>query len=241
MKARFLVTAMAAAVAGVAMYGSAASLHEIAVDEHLAAAWTMPFCLDLLAITTTMAAVLASQRGALVHIGPPIAYLTSLGLQVSAAWAYGPRAWAVHAIPLVAAAYLSEILIRIWAPAETLPASMTNEATGQPDHAPTVAATGDDEGTPDGEPLVVPEQEHDDAHATSQPAAAGRQQPPRASVPLDELVHRAQQAAARRGVAPIELSQATLKTELHIGSNRAKDVYHALRRPALELIRTSDR
>jgi hypothetical protein len=236
--ARYLVTAMAAAVAGVAMFGSAASLHEIAVADHLAAAWTMPFCLDLLAITTTTAAVLAGQRGVLVHIGPPIAYLTSLGLQVSAAWAYGPRAWAVHTIPLVAAAYLSEVLLRMWAPAEptTNPAMRPTDLTDEPTPATQTAVFPPAAERPlASDPALGPS-----VSPAAPPRAARRRSPGAAPLPLDQLVHRATDAAARRGVSPSALGQADLKSELRIGSARVKEVYDALRRPPLELVHDTD-
>jgi hypothetical protein len=211
MKARYLVTGLAVAMTGVAMHGSAASLHEIAVEDHLAAAWTMPFCLDLLAITTTMAAVLTGQRGILVRVGPPVAYAVSLALQVSAAWSYGPRAWAVHAIPLAAAGYLSEVLLRIWAPVvhEATHTTEDKPATG-PDEVAAVAHAGSEAATV-GQQLTL---------SGAEPAAAARRTRPRAAprprsdpVSMDDLVRRAEQAGRRRGVSPLDLSQATLKTD----------------------------
>ena len=93
--------------------------HRFVSDYEVRIASERPRDADPLSLTAReVAAVLANQRGVLIHVGPPIAYLVSLALQVSAAWAYGPRAWAVHAIPLVAAAYLSEVLLHMWAPGE---------------------------------------------------------------------------------------------------------------------------
>jgi hypothetical protein len=116
--ARQLVTLAAVIVGGIAMYGSAAALYEIGIEDQLAAPWTLPFCLDALALVCTSAGVFAGQRNFWVRWGPRLGYAASAALQVTSAYSIGQRAPATHIAALAAACILSEVVLSMWAPAD---------------------------------------------------------------------------------------------------------------------------
>lgn len=113
------VTVAALGVAGVGMYGSGATLYRIGTEDQVAAPWTLPFCLDALAIICTAAAVFAAQNNLWVRWGSRLGYLASAILQGHHAWQYGPRAVFTHTAALGAALLLSEVVFKMWAPAPT--------------------------------------------------------------------------------------------------------------------------
>ncbi len=115
--ARLFATVVLGAPSVAAIYGSAASLIQIAGEEALEAAWVLPFCLDLLAIGVVIAGVLYGHDDRLSRFIPVGAYASSAALQVADVWADGPRAWAVHALPLAAAILGTEKILRMWRPA----------------------------------------------------------------------------------------------------------------------------
>ncbi len=100
-----------------AIYGSAAALIHIASDESLSDPRVLPFCLDILAIGIVVSAVFCGHDDRLSRWTPWLAYGASAALQVADVWAAGPRAWAVHALPLAAAILGTEKILRLWRPA----------------------------------------------------------------------------------------------------------------------------
>lgn len=114
-----LVTTAALGVAGVAMYGSAAALYKIALADDIAAPWTLPFCLDALAIVCTAAGVFAGQTNQWVRWGPRLGYGASAAFQLTDALTLGQRAPFSHMAALGAALLLSEVVFKMWAPTPT--------------------------------------------------------------------------------------------------------------------------
>jgi hypothetical protein len=114
--ARILASLVLGLPSAAAIYGSAASLMHIAGEEALTAAWVLPFCLDLLAIGVVVSAVFCGHDDRLSRFTPVAAYAGSAALQVADVWDMGPRAWAVHALPLAAAILGTEKILRLWRP-----------------------------------------------------------------------------------------------------------------------------
>lgn len=125
-----------------AIYGSAASLIHIASDERLSDPRVLPFCLDILAIGIVVSAVFCGHDDRLSRWTPWLAYGASAALQVADVWADGPRAWAVHALPLAAAILGTEKILRLWRPAvaahlevDAEPGDATPVGEGEPEPA----------------------------------------------------------------------------------------------------------
>lgn len=119
---RIAATLILGTPAGAAIWGSATALTAIAREDQVAAPWTLPFCLDVLALGMVVVAVLVPGRGFLRRATPWACYLFSAALQVWEAWDLGPRAWGTHAAALVAAAIGSHVILDLWAaPAEPAP------------------------------------------------------------------------------------------------------------------------
>jgi hypothetical protein len=123
-----------------AIYGSAAALIHIAGEERLSDPRVLPFCLDILAIGIVVSAVFCGHDDHLSRWTPWLAYGASAALQVADVWADGPRAWAVHALPLAAAILGTEKILRLWRPAAVAPPAEVDaepiEATPEPEPAP---------------------------------------------------------------------------------------------------------
>jgi hypothetical protein len=115
--ARIVASLVLGLPSAAAIYGSAASLMHIAGEEALTVAWVLPFCLDLLAIGVVVSAVFCGHDDRLSRFTPVAAYAGSAALQVADVWDMGPRAWAVHALPLAAAILGTEKILRLWRPA----------------------------------------------------------------------------------------------------------------------------
>jgi hypothetical protein len=119
MPARIVASVVLGLPSLAAIYGSAAALIHIASDEHLSDPRVLPFCLDLLAIGIVVSAVFCGHDDRLSRWTPWLAYGASAALQVADVWADGPRAWAVHALPLAAAILGTEKILRLWRPETT--------------------------------------------------------------------------------------------------------------------------
>jgi hypothetical protein len=240
--ARIVATLVLGLPSLAAIYGSAASLIDIAGEERLSDPRVLPFCLDILAIGIVVSAMFCKQDDRLTRATPWLAYGASAALQVGDVWADGPRAWAVHALPLAAAILGTEKIMRLWRPVAEAEHRLPVDNAPEPGpeasgHLPQSAEPG---------PPPPPE----DVPATPAPAEVpptplrkppARKAPARpAATSVEKLIDKAERLAARRNVAPGELSQRQLMTELHIGSAKAADVAAALKahRP-LELVSTN--
>jgi hypothetical protein len=221
-KARIVASLILGAPSLAAIYGSAASLIEIAAEERLSDPRVLPFCLDILAVGIVVSAVFCGHDDRLTRVTPWAAYGASATLQVAEAWHQGPRGWAVHALPLAAGILGTEMILRLWRPEANL-----------------VGAPGD---TVDAD-QPAPQPELAGAPEVSRPVRTGNRRlslrAPRGAT-WDDLLGLAERLADREGVPPAALSQRTLKSELGIGTDRARELSRALRRPALEVIDGTD-
>lgn len=120
-----------------AIWGSATGLEAIAREDHVASPWTLPFCLDVLALGVVIVAMLfPTVAGRLTWKAAPIAcYAASLALQVADAWYLGPRAWGTHALGLVAAAAGSHFILNLWETRAHAPATPQPEVDAEPEPA----------------------------------------------------------------------------------------------------------
>jgi len=236
--ARIVASIILGAPSLAAIYGSAASLIAIAAEERLSDPRVLPFCLDILAIGIVISAVFCGHDDVLSRATPWLAYGASAALQVGDVWADGPRAWAVHALPLAAAILGTEKIVRLWRPEAE--AEHRLSADNAPDPGPERKPSFASDGFP--EPPPPPDVPAPPAPAEVPPTPLRK--PPARKTPIrpaassvEKLVGRAERLAAKRNVAPGDLSQRTLMTELGIGTAKAKEVAAALkaRRP-LELV-----
>jgi hypothetical protein len=127
MPARIVASVVLGLPSLAAIYGSAAALIHIASDERLSDPRVLPFCLDILAIGIVVSAVFCGHDDRLSRWTPWLAYGASAALQVADVWADGPRAWAVHALPLAAAILGTEKILRLWRPAPGAPVEVDAE------------------------------------------------------------------------------------------------------------------
>jgi hypothetical protein len=166
----------------VAIWGSAAGLTAIATDDNVAAPWTLPFCLDVLALGVVIVAMLFPHVAHRVtwKATPWLCYFGSGILQVSAAFPLGPRAWATHAAALVAAAVGSHFILHLWAGRAALPLAVPEPVEVADHERPTVVA------------LAKPVR-------TTRPAPA-RPAKPDAPEPDPEVVAKVAKALAEMGV-----------------------------------------
>jgi hypothetical protein len=121
-----------------AIWGSAAGLVAIGVEDKVAAPGTLPFCLDVLALGVVVVAMLfPAVAGRWSWKATPwLCYLFSGVLQVWEAWDLGPRAWGTHAAGLVAAAVGSHFILNLWETRAHAPVAAPQvEATAEPDDA----------------------------------------------------------------------------------------------------------
>lgn len=113
---RIAATIVLGAPAAVAIWGSATALTAIAAEDRVTSPWTLPFCLDVLALGMVVVALLVPGRSFLRRATPWACYGFSAGLQVWEAWELSYRAWGTHAAGLVAAAIGSHVILDLWAP-----------------------------------------------------------------------------------------------------------------------------
>lgn len=195
-----------------AIYGSAANLITIAGEQHLTDPRVLPFCLDLLAIGIVVSAVFCGHDDHLSRVTPWLAYGSSAALQVTEVWSAGPRAWAVHALPLAAAILGTETILRLWRPAPpTLPPAPTPDVVAEP-----AAAT----------PTPVSSAQR---RAPVRKARPRHHKPARTADVDPELVAAAHRIAADLNVAPTALTVARLATEARVHKTRAGAALRHLR------------
>lgn len=194
---RIVATIVLGLPSAAAIYGSAANLVVIAGEQHLSDPRVLPFCLDILAIGIVVTTVFCGHDDRLSRITPWLAYGSSAVLQVTEVWPAGPRAWAVHALPLAAAILGTETILRLWRPepapdAPPVAAQNLAAATLAPVEAPAT-------------PALTP------APRRTSPARRPRTRHPRPSTrPADvdlELVAAVRAVAADLGITPAELSR----------------------------------
>jgi hypothetical protein len=239
MRARIIASLILGAPSLAAIYGSAASLVEIAAEERLSDPRVLPFCLDILAVSIVVSAVFCGHDDRLSRLTPWAAYGASATLQVAEAWHQGPRGWAVHALPLAAGILGTEMILRLWRPAANL-AGVTGAVPDEVRSAHLVGTPGatvePGRPAPPPEPAAIAE--------VARPVRTGRRraalQAPRGAT-WDDLLRLAGRLAEREGTSAADLSQRTLKSELGIGTDRARELPGALKRPSLELVDAADR
>jgi hypothetical protein len=251
MKARIAASLILALPALAAIYGSATSLTAIATEDRVTSPWTLPFCLDVLALGVVVTSIMIPSSHWLRRVTPWLCYAGSAALQVSGAWLLGPRAWGTHAAGLAAAAIGSHLILDLWRPVEVPdapkevpvhghfpePATVPN-GTVDPPPEPTVAGATVPAPPPETTPVPPAPVEVPPTPLRRPPV---RKQPVRpAATSLERLVAKAEKVAEKRGVPAVELSQRQIMGELKIGSPRAAEVARALRdRRPLELASTN--
>jgi hypothetical protein len=190
-------TLVLGAPAAAAIWGSATALTAIAAEDRVTSPWTLPFCLDVLALGMVVVALLVPGRSFIRRATPWACYGFSAALQVHDAWDQGYRAWGTHAAGLIAAAVGSHVILDLWAPEPVTPVAHL-EVDVEP-----VVATPEVELAPL-EPVAL---------ATFSPAARRPAKPTRKTTvkaspdPDPDVVERVSKALAEMGVTAPETNR----------------------------------
>jgi hypothetical protein len=215
-----------AAVTVGALLGSSVHLALMAQAHGVDPFWGPPLALDAMALVAgAVRRVRRDDRLALALLAGPV--VLSWWLQVS-------DHWQAHQGDLIGAAMAGAPPLAAWGVFELFLRAVDADT----EHAPEHVFEHAEEATPSTPSSTVPSTPTEPvagapAHA---PRSRSTTRPKTAQVPLPTLVRRAERLAAKRDVAPSGLSQRVLKTELGIGTDRAREVQAALRRPVLEVV-----
>lgn len=196
---RIVATVVLGLPSAAAIYGSAANLVVIAAEQRLSDPRVLPFCLDILAIGIVVTTVFCGHDDRLSRVTPWLAYGSSAVLQVTEVWPAGPRAWAVHALPLAAAILGTETILRLWRP---------QVAPLEP--APPAPAVHVEQAPAPSEPVAEPAPVRAPAPRRAAPAPGARRhrrQPARAAEVDLELVDAIRSVADGLGVTVHELTR----------------------------------
>lgn len=202
-----------------AIYGSAAALIHIAADERLSDPRVLPFCLDLLAIGIVVSAVFCGHDDRLSRWTPWLAYGASAALQVADVWTDGPRAWAVHALPLAAAILGTEKILRLWRP--TVAASRPEVDAEAAGATPLVDEGGPEPARPAALATVTPVR-----RPTPKPT---RKATATAAAPDQDVLTKVRKALADMGVTANDVNRDQVLEHLRPGAPHATKVGAALR------------
>lgn len=192
---RIVATVVLGLPSAAAIYGSAANLVVIAAEQHLSDPRVLPFCLDILAIGIVVTTVFCGHDDRLSRITPWLAYGSSAVLQITEVWPAGPRAWAVHALPLAAAILGTETILRLWRPA---PAHVVTPA-------PALAAAAPVDPGPE---LAAPARTTTPRRAAPSPGARRHRRQPARTAEVDlELVDAVRTVATELRTTPADLTR----------------------------------
>lgn len=209
---------------GAAIWGSATGLEAIAAEDLVASPWTLPFCLDVLALGVVIVAMMfPTHAGRLSWKATPwLCYLGSGVLQVAEAWDKGVRAWGTHAAGLVAAAVGSHFILDLWVtrataapqltPVEDLPPATPVEPASDPGNVVALAAPT---------PSV--------ARPRRQPRGAKRKHVAATELPDPDVVAKVEKALDEMGLTPADATRDGLLEHMRPGAPHARKVGAALR------------